>query len=72
MNSDQPVGETFSSKDEGEVTSDIELLAEFPALPEKFFSFTHEGISQIWMHESPARPIRGIRQSTSDSPKAGK
>lgn len=37
------------------------LIMEMPILPAKFFTFTHEGISMIWMDESPQNPIRGSR-----------
>jgi hypothetical protein len=37
------------------------LLDEFPALPEKFFTFSHEMIALLWMRETPQSPIRGKR-----------
>jgi len=37
------------------------LLIELPVLPEKFFTFVHEGISMIWMDESSQNQIRGFR-----------
>ncbi|HVE58590.1 MAG TPA: hypothetical protein VNB22_17280 [Pyrinomonadaceae bacterium] len=37
------------------------LLEEFPAVSEKFYTFTHEGISMIWLNETSDNPIRGIR-----------
>lgn len=37
------------------------LLEEFSAVSEKFYTFTHEGISMIWLNETSANPIRGIR-----------
>ena len=35
------------------------FLDEIPALPEKFYTFTHEGISMIWLDETATNPIRG-------------
>jgi hypothetical protein len=37
------------------------LLDEFPALPEKFFTFTHEMIALLWMKETTQTPVRGRR-----------
>jgi hypothetical protein len=39
------------------------LLDEFPALPAKFFTFTHEMIALLWMRETTQSPIRGKRSS---------
>lgn len=40
------------------------LLGEIQVLPEKFFTFVHEGISIIWMDESSKNPIRGSRSKS--------
>ncbi len=34
---------------------------EFPALPEKFYTFTHEMIALLWMKETTQTPVRGRR-----------
>jgi hypothetical protein len=38
------------------------LATKIPILPEKFYTFTHEGISMIWIDESSTNPIRGTRR----------
>lgn len=42
-----------------------QLLDEFPSLPEKFYTFTHEMIALLWMKETTQTPIRGEHISKS-------
>ena len=39
------------------------LVEELPVLSEKFFTFSHEGISMMWRNEAQNTPIRGIRSN---------
>jgi len=48
-------------KASGQEPPRAELLDEFPALPEKFFTFTHEMIALLWMSETASTPVRGTR-----------
>jgi hypothetical protein len=51
---------TASAKNNAELNSlKPVFLDEIPALPEKFYTFTHEGISMIWLDETATNPIRG-------------
>lgn len=52
-----------SSKKASEKNLSVKLIAEYPAIPEKFFTFTHEGISMLWLDESKDNPIRGVRRN---------
>lgn len=68
MNINQRAEKSVPKKEKVDAASlRTELLDEFPVLPEKFFTFTHEGISEIWMQETVERPIRGVRQKQNNS-----
>jgi hypothetical protein len=52
---------THTQKEAEHETLNTSMVDEFPALSEKFFTFTHEMIALLWMKETTQTPIRGKR-----------